>query len=101
MIVGRRVLRLEEVTSTNDVAKRLGQGGRGRGSRRPGQAPDLGSRSHGEGLVLARGRPVPVRAAAAEDARPKQLLRMTVFSCVPVAKAIEEVSGIRRPAQMA
>jgi len=94
MLLGRRFVRREEVTSTNDVAKALGKEGEPEGlvvvARRQSAGRGRMGRtwsSPSGGLYVS----VLLRPRLEADA----VLRMTVLSCAPVAKAIEEVTGIR------
>lgn len=93
MAIGRRVLRLDDVTSTNDVAKSLGKEGEAEGTivlakRQTGGRGRLGRRwsSPMGGLYLS----VLLRPGLGSD----DVLRLTVLACVPVAEAIEEVTGL-------
>jgi len=94
MLLGRRVIRREEVTSTNDVAKALGKEGEPEGLVVVARRQSAGRGRQGRtwssplgGLYFS----VLLRPRIKADA----VLRMTVLSCVPVAMAIEEVTGIR------
>jgi BirA family biotin operon repressor/biotin-[acetyl-CoA-carboxylase] ligase len=94
MLLGRRVIRREEVTSTNDVAKALGKEGEPEGLVVVARKQSAGRGRMGRtwssplgGLYFS----VLLRPRIKADA----VLRMTVLSCVPVAMAIEEVTGIR------
>jgi BirA family transcriptional regulator, biotin operon repressor / biotin---[acetyl-CoA-carboxylase] ligase len=93
MIVGRRVLRLEEVTSTNEVAKRLGREGEEEGLVVLADRQTLGRGRMGRTWSSPLG-----GQYLSVLLRPKkgsqEILKMTVHACVPVAKAIEEVVGI-------
>lgn len=94
MLLGRRVIMKEEVTSTNDVAKALGKEGEPEGLVVVARKQSAGRGRMGRtwsspmgGLYFS----VLLRPRIEADA----VLRMTVLSCVPVAMAIEEVTGIR------
>jgi BirA family biotin operon repressor/biotin-[acetyl-CoA-carboxylase] ligase len=94
MIVGRRVLRLDEATSTNDVAKRLGKEGEEEGAVVLAKRQTSGRGRMGKGWSSPEGG-LYMSVLLRPKMRGQELLRMTVFSCVPVAKAIEEVCGIK------
>ncbi len=85
---------MDEATSTNDVAKRLGREGEGEGLVVIARHQTVGRGRMGRmwsspegGLYLS----VLLRPKISSQ----EILRMTVFSCVPVAKAVEEVTGVR------
>lgn len=93
MIIGRRVLRLEETTSTNDVAKKLGREGEEEGLVVRAERQTAGRGRMGSAWSSPEGG-LYLTALLRPKVRSEELLKMTVFSCVPVAKAIEEVAGI-------
>jgi len=94
MIIGRRILRKEEVLSSNDLAKQHGKAG------------------EPEGLVIIAGRQTQGRGRMGREwsspagglylsvlLRPsvpaQRLLSMSVFSGVPVARALERACGLK------
>jgi BirA family transcriptional regulator, biotin operon repressor / biotin---[acetyl-CoA-carboxylase] ligase len=93
MIVGRRVLRLEEVTSTNDVAKRLGREGEEEGLVVLAERQTLGHGRMGRNWSSPMGGQY-LSVLLRPKKRSQEILKMTVHACVPVAKAIEEVVDI-------
>jgi len=93
MVIGRRVLRLEEVTSTNDVAKGLGREGEEEGAVVLAKRQTSGRGRMGRGWSSPEGG-LYLSVLLRPNLPGRELLKMTVFSCVPVAKAIEEVGGI-------
>jgi BirA family biotin operon repressor/biotin-[acetyl-CoA-carboxylase] ligase len=93
MVIGRRVLRLGEVTSTNDVAKGLGRDGEEEGLVVLAKSQTIGRGRMGRGWSSPEGG-LYLSVLLRPKMRSADLLRMTVFSCVPVAQAIEEVCGI-------
>lgn len=94
MIVGRRLLRIDEVPSSNDLVKRMAKEGEPEGlvvvaSRQTAGRGRMGrSWSSPEGGLY-------VSILLRPRAPAKQLLRMSVFSGVPAAKAIEAASGLK------
>ncbi|MDD1747264.1 MAG: biotin--[acetyl-CoA-carboxylase] ligase, partial [Methanomassiliicoccales archaeon] len=93
MVVGRRVLRLGEVTSTNEVAKSLGREGEEEGLVVLAKSQTTGKGRMGRGWSSPEGG-LYLSILLRPRMRSADLLRMTVFSCVPVAQAIEEACGI-------
>jgi len=93
MVIGRRVLRLEEVTSTNDVSKALGREGEEEGTVVLAKRQTSGRGRMGRGWSSPEGG-LYLSVLLRPNLPGQVLLKMTVFSCVPVAKAIEEVGGI-------
>ena len=93
MVIGRRVLRLGEVTSTNEFAKNLGREGEAEGLVIIAESQIMGKGRMGRGWSSPEGG-LYLSVLLRPKMRSAELLRMTVFSCVPVAQAIEEVCGI-------
>jgi BirA family biotin operon repressor/biotin-[acetyl-CoA-carboxylase] ligase len=94
MPIGRRVIRLDEVTSTNDVAKRHAKNAEAEGLVIVAKRQTEGRGRQGRkwaspegGLYLS----VLLRPAL----DPKELTNLTVYSAVPVARAIEKVTGLK------
>jgi BirA family biotin operon repressor/biotin-[acetyl-CoA-carboxylase] ligase len=94
MIIGRKVIVKDEVASTNDLAKSLANEGEEEGLVITARTQVAGRGRMGRTWSSPEGglylsvilRPkVPVR----------DMLRMTVLACVPVAETIEEASGCR------
>ncbi len=94
MIIGRKVIVKEEVSSTNDLAKAFAIDGEEEGLVVTSKTQLAGRGRMGRTWVSPEGglylsvilRPkVPVQ----------DMLRMTVLACVPVAETIEEASGCR------
>jgi BirA family biotin operon repressor/biotin-[acetyl-CoA-carboxylase] ligase len=93
MIIGRRVLRLEETTSTNDVAKKLGREGEEEGLVVRAERQTAGRGRMGSTWSSPEGG-LYLTVLLRPKVKSEELLKMTVYSCVPVAEAIEEVTGI-------
>lgn len=94
MIIGRKVIVKEEVSSTNDLAKSFAIDGEEEGLVVTSRTQLAGRGRMGHAWVSPEGglylsvilRPkVPVQ----------DMLRMTVLACVPVAETIEEASGCK------
>ncbi|HUL39980.1 MAG TPA: biotin--[acetyl-CoA-carboxylase] ligase [Methanomassiliicoccales archaeon] len=90
MVIGRRVVRMDEAGSTNDVAKGYGKTGEPEGLVVLAGRQTAGKGRMGRGWSSPEGG-LYVSVLLRPKMRSQDLLRMTVFSCVPVAKAIEEV----------
>lgn len=93
MIVGRRILREKEVTSTNEVVKRFGKEGEAEGLVVVAETQAKGRGRMGRSWASPRGG-LYLSILLRPNVQTKELLKMTVFSCVPVAKAIEDVAGV-------
>lgn len=89
-----RVLRLDVVTSTNDVAKAKGKEGEPEGLVVVADRQSAGRGRMGRGWSSPQGG-LYLSLLLRPGVGPDQVLRMTVLSCVPVAEAIEEVAGLR------
>ncbi|MDD1746404.1 MAG: biotin--[acetyl-CoA-carboxylase] ligase [Methanomassiliicoccales archaeon] len=85
---------MDEATSTNDVAKSLGKEGEEEGIVVLAKRQTSGRGRMGKGWSSPEGG-LYMSVLLRPKMRGPELLRMTVFSCVPVAKAIEEVCGIK------
>ncbi|MCU0861191.1 MAG: biotin--[acetyl-CoA-carboxylase] ligase [Methanomassiliicoccales archaeon] len=88
------VLRLDEVTSTNDVAKAKGKEGEPEGLVVVANRQSAGRGRMGRSWSSPEGG-LYLSLLLRPGIDPDQVLRMTVLSCVPVAEAIEEVTGLR------
>ncbi|MCX6652122.1 MAG: biotin--[acetyl-CoA-carboxylase] ligase [Methanomassiliicoccales archaeon] len=94
MTIVHRIVHQGEVASTNDEAKARGKAGAAEGLVIVAE-----SQSAGKGRLGRTWSSPPGGLYLSLLLRPqlttKELLRMTVYSCVPVAQAIEEVTGLR------
>jgi len=93
MIVGRRVLRLEEVPSSNDLAKRYGREGEPEGLVVVAERQTQGRGRRGREWSSPPGG-LYMSILLRPEAPTPQLLRMSVFSGVPVALALEQATGL-------
>jgi len=94
MTIVHRIVRQGEVASTNDEAKARGKAGAAEGLVIVAE-----SQSAGKGRLGRTWSSPPGGLYLSLLLRPqlttKELLRMTVYSCVPVAQAIEEVTDLQ------
>jgi len=94
MKIPSRIVRRSEVSSTNDVLKELAKNG-----EPEGVVLIAASQTHGRGR-MGRAWTSPegglyFSILLRPDLKAKALLRMTVYSCVPFAEAVEAVTGAR------
>ncbi len=94
MKIPSRVVRRSEVSSTNDVLKELGKDGEPEGT-----VLVASSQTHGRGRMgrtwnSPKGN-LYLSIILRPNVKARELLRMTVYSCVPFAQAIEDVTGAR------
>jgi BirA family biotin operon repressor/biotin-[acetyl-CoA-carboxylase] ligase len=94
MIVGRRVLRREELPSSNDLAKRYGKAGEPEGLVVVAERQTEGRGRMGRGWSSPPGG-LYISVLLRPEVPTPQLLRMSVFSSVPVALALEGASGMQ------
>ncbi len=94
MTIGRRIIRLDEATSTNDVAKSHGKSGEAEGLVVVAKRQTRGRGRQGREWVSPVGG-LYLSVLLRPDVDPKELTRLTVYSAVPVARAIEKVTGLR------
>jgi BirA family biotin operon repressor/biotin-[acetyl-CoA-carboxylase] ligase len=94
MTIGRRIIHLDEVTSTNDVAKRHAKEGEAEGLVIVAKRQTQGRGRQGREWVSPEGG-LYLSILLRPGFDPKELTRLTVYSAVPVAKAIEKVTGLR------
>ncbi len=90
MLIGRKVLVKEEVTSTNDLAKALALEGEPEGTVVTAARQSGGRGRMGRGWESPTGG-VYLSAILRPDLPASDLTLLTVLSCLPVAQAIEEV----------
>ena len=94
MTIGRRIIHLDEVTSTNDVAKRHAKDGETEGLVVVARRQTHGRGRQGKEWVSPEGG-LYLSVLLRPSLDPKELTRLTVYSAVPVAMAIEKVTGLR------
>jgi BirA family biotin operon repressor/biotin-[acetyl-CoA-carboxylase] ligase len=93
MTIGRRIIHLDEVTSTNDVAKRHAKDGEAEGLVVIAKRQTQGRGRQGREWTSPEGG-LYLSILLRPSLEPKDLTRLTVFSAVPVAMAIEKVTGL-------
>lgn len=89
MLIGRRVLVKEEVSSTNEVAKALAMDGEPEGTVVTAVRQSAGRGRTGRGWESPAGG-VYLSVILRPDLPARDLTLLTVLSCLPVAQAIEE-----------
>ncbi len=94
MTIGRRIIRLDETTSTNDEAKRHAKNGEAEGLVVVAKRQTEGRGRLGREWVSPQGG-LYVSVLLRPDLDPKQLTAFTVYSAVPVARAIESITGLK------
>jgi len=94
MTIGRWIIQLDEVTSTNDVVKRHAKDGEAEGLVVVAKRQTQGRGRQGREWVSPEGG-LYLSVLLRPSLDPKELTRLTVYSAVPVAKAIEKVTGLR------
>jgi BirA family biotin operon repressor/biotin-[acetyl-CoA-carboxylase] ligase len=92
MTIGRRIIHLDEVTSTNEVAKRHAKDGEAEGLVVVAKRQTQGRGRQGREWVSPEGG-LYLSVLLRPGVDPKELTRLTVYSAVPVARAIEKVTG--------
>ena len=90
----RRIIRLDKVTSTNDVMKKCARDGEAEGLVVVAKRQTRGRGRLGRDWVSPEGG-LYLSVLLRPRSDPKELTRLTVHSSVPVAKAIEKVTGLR------
>ncbi len=93
MTIGRRIIRLDEATSTNDVAKQHARNGEAEGLVVVAKRQTQGRGRLGREWVSPEGG-LYLSVLLRPKFDPKELTRLTVHSAVPVAMAIEKVTGL-------
>jgi BirA family biotin operon repressor/biotin-[acetyl-CoA-carboxylase] ligase len=93
MTVGRRVLRKNDIPSSNDLAKRYGKEGEPEGLVVVAESQTAGRGRMGREWSSPPGG-LYISILLRPDVATPQLLRMSVFSGVPVALALERASGL-------
>ena len=94
MTIGRRIIQLEEVTSTNDEVKRHAKDDEAEGLVVVAKRQTQGRGRLGREWVSPEGG-LYLSVLLRPSLDPKELTRLTVYSAVPVARAIEKVTGLR------
>jgi BirA family biotin operon repressor/biotin-[acetyl-CoA-carboxylase] ligase len=94
MSIGRHIIRLEEATSTNDVAKRYAKSGEAEGLVIVAKRQTEGRGRLGRQWASPEGG-LYLSVLLKPDLDPKELTNLTVYSAVPVAKAIENITGLK------
>jgi len=94
MMIGRRIIRLDEATSTNDVAKRHARSGDAEGLVIVAKRQTQGRGRLGRVWVSPEGG-LYLSVLLRPELDPKELTALTIYSVVPVAKAIENTTGLR------
>ena len=92
MLIGKRIVRKDQVTSTNDLVKARGKEGEPEGLVVVARSQTAGRGRLGKSWSSPEGG-LYFSALVRPNMGMKELLRMTVFACVPLAEALEEVSG--------
>jgi len=94
MTIGRRIIRLDEATSTNDVIKSHAKSGEAEGLVVVAQRQTRGRGRQGKEWISPDGG-LYLSVLLRPDLDPKELTKLTVYTAVPVAKAIEKVTGLK------
>jgi len=94
MLIGKHIVRKDEVASTNDLVKGRGKDGEPEGLVLVARSQTAGRGRMGKSWSSPEGG-LYLSALVRPNFSTKELLRLTVFACVPVATALEEVSGVR------
>ncbi len=94
MTIGRRIICLDEVTSTNDVAKRHARDGEVEGLVIIAKRQTHGRGRLGREWVSPEGG-LYLSVLLRPQLDPKELTALTIYSAVPVAKAIENITGLK------
>src|SRR5665647_1782709 len=94
MPIGRRVIRLDEVTSTNDVAKRHAKNAEAEGLVVVAKRQTEGRGRQGRKWVSPEGG-LYLSVLLRPNLDPMELTNLTVYSAIPVARAIEKVTGLK------
>ena len=94
MTIGRRVIRLDETTSTNDVAKRRGRSGEPEGLVIVARHQTQGRGRLGREWISPEGG-LYLSVLLRPELDPKELTALTTYFVLPVAKAIENITGLK------
>ncbi len=94
MTIGRRIIRLDEATSTNDVAKSHGRSGEPEGLVIVARRQTQGRGRQGREWISPEGG-LYLSVLLRPDLDPKELTALTIHFVVPVAKAIENITGLK------
>ncbi len=94
MTIGRRVIRLDEATSTNDVAKRRGRSGEPEGLVIVARHQTQGRGRLGREWISPEGG-LYLSVLLRPELDPKELTALTTYFVLPVAKAIENITGLK------
>ena len=94
MTIGRRIIHLDEVTSTNDEVKRHAKDDEAEGLVVVAKRQTQGRGRLGREWVSPEGG-LYLSVLLRPSLEPKELTSLTVYSAVPVAKAIETITGLR------
>jgi len=95
MIIGRKIIKYQEIDSTNDEAKRLIAGGEGEGCVVVADSQTKGRGKPGFGWFSPAGVGVYLSAIVAPFKNPKDLASITLIGAQAVVSTIKKISGLQ------